>query len=762
MDISITDGVALMPPPFADGLGVFSREDGTPGSGTYAGQPNAAYVPADADFAGCLELIKTASTQSLRYMGQTPILPGTYLRISARVKAMSGNLPSVRIAAWAGNGAAHVAGLTETGASVTLTGYGEVVTVSAIVGCGNRRGVDLVWGLAAPYGYFGLDLTGPTGGVVRIDDLVIEDVTDIFARKLMDWVDVRDFGAKGDGVTDDAAAFEAADAAAAGGSVLVSTGIYYLGSNVTFEAPVRFEGTVTMPDTARLSLTRSYDVATYEAAFGSEEAGFRKMLQALFHFTDHSVLDLGGRQVQISAPIDVGVVAQQEDGFATRRVLTNGQINLQPGTAWDSTAVTSQASYDTGQPTTLTNVAKIAQIEVGSLVTGTGVGREVYVTSVNVGAGKLVLSQPLWAAAGTQAYTFTRFRYALDFSAMAQMTNFEVTNVEFFCNGNGSAILLSPSGTIFRVADCVFNKPKDRAITSIGTGCQGMMIDRCQFLSNEQSARSQDRTSVAVNVNANDTKIRENRVVKFRHFLVANGTGHMLIGNHFFQGDGETVGVRVAGVVLTALNCKSVMSANYIDNCFIEWSNEHDPTPDFSNEYSFGGLAVETNIFTATGVGGAFRWFVVAPKGAGHYLQGLRLTGNVFRPIGANVDRIEAVDTTVAGLDLSRTRDLWFEGNAFNGVTQTSINPVVLEFAQNSAAKTWTLDPSAYLPFGGWARYVTSVVAEGAISDAGGAARGDMPYVLTQQGSGHQQVSLTWPVAVQGKVLVTLRADNPA
>jgi hypothetical protein len=35
-------------------------------------------------------------------MGQTPILPGTYLRVSARLKVLSGNLPEARVAGWAG------------------------------------------------------------------------------------------------------------------------------------------------------------------------------------------------------------------------------------------------------------------------------------------------------------------------------------------------------------------------------------------------------------------------------------------------------------------------------------------------------------------------------------------------------------------------------------------------------------------------------------------------------------------------------------
>ena len=103
MNKAITQGLVLMPPPFSDGLALWSREDGRPGQGSYAGQPNAAYVPADADFAGCLELQKTSATQKLRCFQQIPFQPGLYLRVTARVKAISGALPTVAVAAWAGS-----------------------------------------------------------------------------------------------------------------------------------------------------------------------------------------------------------------------------------------------------------------------------------------------------------------------------------------------------------------------------------------------------------------------------------------------------------------------------------------------------------------------------------------------------------------------------------------------------------------------------------------------------------------------------------
>ena len=130
MNKAVTDGLILMPPPFADGLNVWSSGDGIPGSPTYDGAANAAYVPSDPDFQGCLELLKTSSTQKLRWMGNTPVINGLYLRVTARVKAMSGSLPSVRIAGFAAtSGDTAVPGVVVVGPNTTLTTYGEIVEV---------------------------------------------------------------------------------------------------------------------------------------------------------------------------------------------------------------------------------------------------------------------------------------------------------------------------------------------------------------------------------------------------------------------------------------------------------------------------------------------------------------------------------------------------------------------------------------------------------------------------------------------------------
>ncbi|MXQ09110.1 right-handed parallel beta-helix repeat-containing protein [Alphaproteobacteria bacterium GH1-50] len=761
MNKAITDGLVLMPPAFSDGLSAWSSEDGTPGSVTYDAVATAAAVSGDVDFAGCLELLKTESVQRVRYTGETPILPGCYLRVTARVKAVSGAFPSVRIAGWAGDaGNVAVTGLVMQGASVTLDTYGEVVEVSAIVGAGARTGVDMQWAPPVVYGHFGLDLSGPTGGVVRIDDIRIEDVTSVFHRVMMDWVDVRDYGAVGDGLTDDTGAFVAANLAAAGRGILVPEGVYALSDTVTFEYPARFVGQVTLPVDKRLILRRNFDLPSYAAAFGDEVEAFRRGLQALVAFADHESFDLGGRRIEVAAPIDVAD-AMGVDTWEIRRVVRNGQLNVVPGPAWDSEVVTSTASYDTAQPLVLSNVANAANVPVGALVEGTGVGREVYVTAVNAGAGTITLSQPLHGAPASQTYTFRRFRYVLDFSGFAKLSKFTLTDIELHCEGVASGILLAPAGETFHLKDCFITKPKDRGVTSHGLGCQDLQIDRCHFTSDEQAVAATERVSLALNVNANDVKLRDNRFQRFGTTMVLFGNGHLIVGNHWFQGDNVVDGPRTAGLVFTYPNVKSVITGNYIDNCFIEWTNEHDAQPDFGSEFTFGGLTVTGNIFTVNDAASHFAWIVVKPYGAGHYLQGVSVTGNAFKSLNGTTDRVEKVDASIAGLAYGSVRKVVFDGNTFNGIGQVTQNPATLQLDQVSEATVWTLDAGPWLPFGGRAREVVGIVAEGAVTNGTGTASFAAPYATPEIGAAKDQVTLTWPEAVKGRVQVTVRVDKP-
>ena len=106
-----------------------------------------------------------------------------------------------------------------------------------------------------------------------------------------------------------------------------------------------------------------------------------------------------------------------------RRVIRNGEFYARHNTAWENDIVISRGTYAPSNPKTLYNVNNIANIQAGSPVEGNGVGREIYATSVDINSGEATLTEALYDAEGTQDFTFTRFKYMLDFSSFDQLVN---------------------------------------------------------------------------------------------------------------------------------------------------------------------------------------------------------------------------------------------------------------------------------------------------------------------------------------------------
>lgn len=617
----------------------------------------------------------------------------------------------------------------------------------------------MVWGTTALYGHFGLDLKGKNGGLVRIDDLVIEDVTELYFQDLLKHVDVRDYGALGDGTTDDRLAFVAADKAAAGREILVPSGSYFIGSSLTLHAPVSFEGTLSMAEKSVLSLTKQFDLPTYIRAFGEEELGFVKAFQSLLSDSDHESLDMAGRKVTINGPLDMARLSGRTR-FAQRRVVRNGQLNAAGDSVWNSVKVTSQGSYSAYYQTRLSNVTNVANIQVGSLVEGVGVGREVYVREVNLSAQQITLSQPLYAAEGTQEYVFTRFQYLLDFSGFGSLHKLCFSDIEFQCNVKANAIMLPQTGWLFQLRDCYITRPRHRAITSIGTGCQGMLIDNCFFHTAENKQKAQDRESIVLNTNGNDVKLRNNWASQFRHFAVMSGSYNVISGNHIYQGDTVKDGLRLAGIVLAQANISSTIVGNYIDNCSLEWTNEHDATPDYDVGFGFSALSITNNVFLCGDTADWFSYIVLKPYGSGHSISGLDISGNSFRAVNGKIDRVERVDTSFADIDYSKLQDIRIAGNSFHNIRAHMTNPVIKHHRQNSLDTTWRVNFDGDLPFKGHARSVTSVVVTGTLKNGSNVTRYTSPSVQTSRGGKKDELELKWDERVVGTVTVTARVDN--
>ena len=270
----------------------------------------------------------------------------------------------------------------------------------------------------------------------------------------------------------------------------------------------------------------------------------------------------------------------------------NGNLVALPGAAWNTQTVSAVATYAVANPLALTSVANIAAIPVGARISGSGVGREVYVTAKNVAASTITLSRPLWAAAGTRTFTFDRYAYMLDFSGFTELTRFQIKEVEFSCAGIASGINLATAGAIFDVFGMHVRAGEGPRHHLNWRGLSGSAHRPLPVLLGRSGA-SWRRTAAQSCSTPMPMTSRSATTARRGSGILAwwRGRTGSSVGNHFFGGDDATNGIRRAGVVLTLPNSKTFFTGNYIDNSFIELSNEHDATPDYSNEYSFGGLS---------------------------------------------------------------------------------------------------------------------------------------------------------------------------
>ncbi|GFE51400.1 hypothetical protein So717_31530 [Roseobacter cerasinus] len=574
MNKAITDGAQLMPPSFADAPGAFADGSGPPDWQSVGA--SAKLITDDPDFGVCLEF-DTADLQRLRYMGETPLLPGCYLRVSARLKLMRGPAPSARIAGFAGGpGGQPVADAQTLGPKMQLGADGQITEISAIVGPGTRLGVDMVWGPDALFGHFGVDLTGSDAARVRLDGLRIEDVSATYVSQQIAQVDVRDFGASGDGKSDDSDAFEAADQAAQGRSVLVPEGRYLLGRDLRLTAPFRFVGCVVMPEDASLVLTRQFHLPGYCDAFGEPVLALTKALQALMLPDAPTTLDMKGMTVRLSEPLRLRA-PQGRDVTRAARTLCNGRIQAVPGAGWRHDEASLQVDWDSGAPLVLNPAGSAERVRVGARVSGPGVAPETYVRAKHAPDRVVTLNRPLGGGSGARDLTFTRFRYLLDFSDLPELWHFTLSSLEICGETVASGVMLPATGGYFRLRNCTIRDPRDRGLTSCGEGCNALQLSNCSFLSERRTALPH----LALNANAPGVRIADCRSEGPHEFGHITGGSLLMTGCHVTNTTGHSqTGLTLAG------HAAYLVTGNHFENCTMALG------PDW------GTIEPDTNLFS--------------------------------------------------------------------------------------------------------------------------------------------------------------------
>lgn len=206
--------------------------------------------------------------------------------------------------------------------------------------------------------------------------------------------------------------------------------------------------------------------------------------------------------------------------------------------------------------------------------------------------------------------------------------------------------------------------------------------------------------------------MRHDRGARFCHFCVMGGT---------------TSGL--AGIVFTDAVINSTVAGNYIDNCFIEWSNEHTKVTNTGNV--FGNLTIDGNLFFASDVLSGFNFIRVKPFANNTGLRDLAIADTTFRMTGGAINRVESIKTGQGNLNPNEFRNIVVTGNAFGSLNNPILNPCrvdVTRFSSNAAAN-WLAESYSQLPFGGRARSVEPTVATSEIRNTSGGQITGSPWV---------------------------------
>ena len=757
MTLDMIGGESYLPKRFNEGLNYWRNDLAASSVTTLDADPNFTLSTQANDTYGQLIVNKSNSTMAAVHGSLIPIIATQYLEVKFKIQLLSGSAPNVKIigAATTSTGTPLPAN-SRNGPSVELVS-GIEMEVSAIIGSGARPGVDLVWQTDVAGAYFGLELTGPNGGTVLVKDMQISDVSAAFLSMHSGMIDIRDYGGIGDGTTDCRDAFIAADAEANGRTLFLPEGDFYIGSELTIHSPLRCTGRIVADDATPIMLIHRYDLETYFHAFKNEEVAFRKGFQALFKFSDHNIFDMRGRRVELTAPVRFKELLPDISRVTYQRTICNGELRAWNSSQWNDSVATSSARYDGIQdPLVLSNVQNISQIDIGSNIHGSGVGRDVFVVDKNESAKTITLNRELYGPPTTQTYTFTRFKFLIDFCEVDEVKYFEMVNIRFQLKARASLIILAKKGIACKMTHLWVQGPKDRGICSYNEGCNGITVESCNFQSDEWVVEASERKAIAISTKKNDMKIRNNRCTYFRHFAVLGGTGHIISGNHFFQDNPNGGESRSAGMVLTDGFSKSLFVGNYIDNCWIECTQEHIYGDRSSVNAFIGYQTITGNHFTLSNIDDAsgFAFIKFRPFGNNEKLVGLSVIGNVFvNYCDTNMESAEAIVTANGNIDWNKTTDVVFSGNSWRSINHQSSSPNYKKVSRSTSAKTWTEDFQDDLPFGAKPLRVISLVANSDLTSS------HLPKTATLQGSGSKDVTFTFPDSTKGSLNVGFSMD---
>ncbi|MHC8945934.1 hypothetical protein ACYX78_14805 [Advenella incenata] len=437
-----------------------------------------------------------------------------------------------------------------------------------------------------------------------------------------------------------------------------------------------------------------------------QKAQVAEAFYALLKKGRYSELDLEGRQVAIDGVMDFGAIWQGESYTGGGKIVRNGWFSALTDVPQ---TVNFTRSMKTEVGSTLVSISSTAGLMPGMYVSGPAVARETYIVGVELpddGPNTFRINTRAWRSVENVTHRFQEFDYMFDFKNVDNLANFRFHDITFNALGMVSIFRGPKAGSTISFNRCILNQPKMRGITFWTSGGSNLQIDNCQGSSSthERGLPPEERQSIFCTVSTNDCKFRGNYVWEFRHTLVLHGSGNVLTGNHFWQGQQKTAGedpalnTRTASIILTSANNKTNITGNYIDNSWIELANDNTTA---QNWPLGGGVTITGNQFTTVSKIGTYGFIALAPYKANSTCARISVVGNVFKNVDGGdhgtVVPMEKADVIIVpqgsngSIDRSQVSQIYWRANSYSQVKKSTSSELTIEKVVAAGSETSTV-----------------------------------------------------------------------
>ena len=400
----------------------------------------------------------------------------------------------------------------------------------------------------------------------------------LYARTLedrfRDIINVKDFGAIGDGVTDDTAAIQAAlNASNNVEPVLIPKGNYVLTSTLTAFCPVIFNGVISVSSLSSVSF---------------------KLKSQPIVFNDYRKIYMGTEWTNPNSLLA---------GIALQRAVDELAESLR---------------YHT------------LEGEGASIALGHSINVDSFPAVGLFGRFKTIQNLTVVLSAGfgirnptTQAVTTSAQAYAFDINAPTTPSTFgfSFNNVTIYGqkNGNGIYYGIQDNNQESSIVNCNFTNFYNKGIKSI----HPLKISKCRLTGGEFNLRDADRITTGIELYAGDSEIIDTTVSYCKTGIYAEGSSLTLMDVHCFNGSTDN-----ESPVLWVNNANADMRATgcYFDNGPI-WIYPLSSVSD-----TFGRCTFDSSVFTWGSTSAGNRsWVVAKPVQSDAKLRGIITTGCQFR-----------------------------------------------------------------------------------------------------------------------------------